>query len=201
MQRKLIPWRSRSSARADPEASGQAREPAGTSFESLLRPHVDTLYRIAYRFTGAREDAEDLVQDLLVKLYPRRAELKDIARLRPWLVRVMYRQFIDDTRKRARVRMTPLRAVEPDSGAVDSLDTLVSDEPGPEDAAARAIGAARLGQALRLLGADHRAVIALHDMEGHTLEELSASLEVPVGTLKSRLHRARRRLREILEGH
>ncbi|MFQ5488882.1 MAG: RNA polymerase sigma factor, partial [Gammaproteobacteria bacterium] len=68
-------------------------------FERLLRPHLEQLYRLAYRFTGNATDAEDLVQDLLIKIYPRREELKQVEKLRPWLARVMYNLFIDHKRR------------------------------------------------------------------------------------------------------
>ena len=67
-------------------------------FVTLLRPYVEGMYRLAYRFCGAREDAEDLVQDLLVKLYPRLEELRGIDNLQSWLATVLYRQFVDRTR-------------------------------------------------------------------------------------------------------
>lgn len=169
------------------------------SFEALVRPHVDHLYRVAYRFTGSREDAEDLVQDLLVKLYPRRDELASVERLRPWLTRVLYRQFIDQDRRRARMRLLdPAGPDGEDNG--DPFDRMASDAPDPETETSATLARRRLEKALGQLSRDHRAVVALHDMEGYTLVELADTLGVPTGTLKSRLHRARARLRGILEG-
>lgn len=174
---------------------GDRDEPA--DFEALVRPHVDHLYRVAYRFTGRREDAEDLVQDLLAKLYPRCGEMAQVELLRPWLTRVLYRQFVDQYRKRARMRLLGSGG-EDDPG--DPFDRMASDNPGPEEETASSLAQNRLQVALDQLNRDQRAVVALHDMEGYTLEEVSGMLEVPTGTLKSRLHRARARLREILEG-
>src|SRR5947208_16187330 len=74
---------------------------AASKFEDLLRPQVEYLYRLAWRFTGSVADAEDLVQDLLLKLYPRTRELLDIEHLRPWLAKVLYRQYIDFVREQA----------------------------------------------------------------------------------------------------
>src|SRR5258706_9200148 len=81
---------------------GFGSQRAQTDFERLLRPHLDHLYKLAYRFTGATDRAEDLIQDLLVRLYPRRDELTKVEQPRPWLVRVMYRLFIDQVRRDAR---------------------------------------------------------------------------------------------------
>lgn len=174
------------------------RQSQEARFEALIRPHVDPLYRAAYRFTGNREEAEDLVQDLLVKLLPRTEELAAVEQLRPWLMRVLYRMFVDRHRKKARTR---LRLVPGSSGDElgDPLDGMAGDSPDPEDEAGNRFDRARLQRALARLSDDHRAVLALHDMEGYTLPELETLLEVPTGTLKSRLHRARARLRELLK--
>src|SRR5262245_39417832 len=75
-------------------ATGDAAE-----FERLLREHVPALYRSAYRWTGTVDRAEDLVQQLLMRLYPRLAELRKLDRLRPWALRVMYRIFVDELRR------------------------------------------------------------------------------------------------------
>ncbi|SCX93800.1 RNA polymerase sigma-70 factor, ECF subfamily [Thiohalorhabdus denitrificans] len=167
-------------------------------FDALVRPHVDHLYRLAFRFTGSREEAEDLVQDLLVKLYPRTGELAAVEDLRPWLTRVLYRMFVDSHRKRTRRRVVPIGEAREESEG-DPSDQVPSDTPGPEEETETRYTRARLQNALRRLGDHHRAVVALHDMEGYTLAELETLLEVPAGTLKSRLHRARARLRELLD--
>ena len=169
---------------------------AASKFEDLLRPQVEYLYRLAWRFTGSVADAEDLVQDVLLKLYPRTRELLDIERLRPWLAKVLYRQYIDFFRKRAR---SPLVELAADSeGEDDPLDTLPALEDGPEDHAERSRLRERILAALKRLSPEQRAVVTMHDVEGYSLEELETILETPLGTLKSRLHRARRRLRALL---
>lgn len=168
-------------------------------FERLLRPHLEQLYRLAYRFTGNATDAEDLVQDLLIKIYPRREELKQVEKLRPWLARVMYNLFIDHKRRHSR---SPVHlAVDNNSGDEDGggpLDQIASESAGPEEETARHIDLAHLQASLAQLSDDHRLVLMLHDIEGYTLEEMTAIVESPIGTLKSRLHRARARLRDIL---
>jgi len=169
---------------------------AASKFEDLLRPQVEYLYRLAWRFTGSVADAEDLVQDLLLKLYPRTRELLDIERLRPWLAKVLYRQYIDFVRERAR---SPLVELAADSeGEDDPLDTLPALEDGPEDHAERSRLRERILAALERLSPEQRAVVTMHDVEGYSLDELETILETPLGTLKSRLHRARQRLRALL---
>ncbi len=170
------------------------RRTAASNFEDLLRPQVEYLYRLAWRFTGSVADAEDLVQDVLLKLYLRTRELVDIEQLRPWLVRVLYRQYVDFVRQRARLPIAELDA----EGEDNPLDALPAMKDGPEEHAERSGLRKRILAALDRLNPEQRAVVTMHDVEGYSLEELATILETPLGTLKSRLHRARHRLRELL---
>ena len=165
---------------------GQARD-RQVRFERLLKPVLPGLYRMAYRYTGRREDAEDLVQDLLTRLYPRLDELERIDELRPWLTKALYNAFVDGVRWRSR-RPDANGEALPLAPVPSSADTLrvVEDRQA-------------LQRALDGLSSEHRALVMLHLVEGHSLPELSVWLDVELGTLKSRLHRARARLREALE--
>jgi len=173
----------------------QAR-PDEVNFDDLMRPQVEYLYRLAWRFTGSVADAEDLVQDVLLKLFPRTQEMLKIQKLRPWLARVLYHQYVDSVRQRA--RSPALELVADTEGEDDPLDTLPSAAAGPEEQIEQSAWRERLVAALGQLNPEQRAVIAMHDVEGYTLEELETMLETPLGTLKSRLHRARQRLRALL---
>ena len=169
-------------------------------FERMMRPHLEQLYRVAYRFTGSPHDAEDLVQDLLIKIYPRREELKKVEKLRPWLVRVMYNLFIDNQRRHSR---SPVHLAvdnnENDEGLGPLEQITACESTNPETASVRDSDIHQLQAALSHLSDDHRLVLSLHDIEGYTLEEMTGIVGCPIGTLKSRLHRARARLRELLE--
>jgi RNA polymerase sigma factor (sigma-70 family) len=169
---------------------------AASKFEALLRPHLEFLYRLAWRFTGSVADAEDLLQDLLVKLYPRGAELAGIEQLRPWLAKVLYREFVDVVRRRARSPIEALADAELAGGGAP--DAVASGDEGPEGDAERGEWRARILAALEGLNPEQRAVVVMHDVEGYSLEELEAILQAPLGTLKSRLHRARQRLRALV---
>jgi RNA polymerase sigma-70 factor (ECF subfamily) len=167
-----------------------------SSFEALLQPHVDVLYRYAFRLSGNVADAEDLVQDLLVKLYPRRRELTKIEKIRPWLFKVLYRLFIDQRRQASR---NPLHLVvneEKNDSLQESFDQTANEHP---DAAAIMEGKQLqhlLLKAVHGLNPDQRHVCVLHDIEGYALQEIVDILEIPLGTVKSRLHRARENLRK-----
>ena len=91
------------------------RQDSHAQFERLIRPHLKRLYSLAYRFTGQRDDAEDLVQDLLLKLYPRLEEMQAIDKLSPWLSKVLYRQYVDQYRRKQR---SPISFMNEDEEAV-----------------------------------------------------------------------------------
>ena len=162
-------------------------------FEQILRPHLEHMYRLAYRFCQNQDDAEDLVQDVLTKLYARRIELAEIEHLKSWIGKVLYRQFVDNIRQRSR---SPIKLHDDDTMSHEPPDR-VQDQPDNVMETDQEL--ARVEAAYNQLSDEHRVVIALHDMEGYPLNEITEILDIPIGTLKSRLHRARKSLREILD--
>ena len=164
------------------------------ALERLVRPHFDRLYRLAWRLAGAKAEAEDLFQELLVKAFGKLDDLVEVDEPGAWLCRVMYNLFIDERRRFARRR---LHTVEEGQLAGDGLEGM----PGVEDPVRdneRLEQLKRLDRALAQLSDEHRIVVLLHDTEGYKLTEIQELTGAPVGTVKSRLHRARVRLREIL---
>ncbi|MFM8356093.1 MAG: RNA polymerase sigma factor, partial [Gammaproteobacteria bacterium] len=175
---------------------GRGRDSAeALRFDALVRPHLERLYRLAYRFTRSPDDAEDLVQDLLVKMIPRTDHIARLDLPGPWLARALYHLFVDQTRQQQR-RANGLGVPLDDPSALDSL--LDTEGEAPDDATERTRRAAALTEALATLSREHQAVIAWHDIEGYTLDELANEHDLPIGTLKSRLHRARAHLRVLL---
>lgn len=167
-------------------------------FEKLLQPHLQALYRFAFRLTGQQQDAEDLVQDVVLKLYPRLDELEVIEQLRPWLNRVLYRHFIDDVRRKGRQTVRPLSEVVESEHQSSFIDSFASEDIGPEaHLEARRVGPA-LDKVLAALDPDQRTLIMLHDVDGWRQEDIAEILDIPVGTVKSRLHRCRAALRTKL---
>lgn len=163
-------------------------------FERVVRPHFDRLYRLAWRLTGSKAEAEDLFQELLIKALGKLDVLVDIDEPGTWLSRVMYNLFIDDRRRFARRRV---HMVEEGNLPGDGLEGLAGGSD-PEHDNRRLEKLKRLDAALAQLSAEHRQIVLLHDTEGYKLTEIQELTGVPVGTVKSRLHRARARLREIL---
>lgn len=156
------------------------------SFESIMAPHMDSLYRQAYQYTGSAMEAEDLIQDLLVDLLAREHALREIGALRPWLKRCLYHRFVDQYRSRQR------RPVQFDS---EVQERTAEAGHGPEDS----YWHQQVVDGLQSLSPEQRAVLSLHDIQGHTLPALSELLDIPLGTLKSQLHRGRKNLKSHLQ--
>jgi RNA polymerase sigma-70 factor (ECF subfamily) len=165
-----------------------------TAFEAMLRPHFDVLYGRAHRLTGNAADAEDLVQELCIRVFPRVDELAGLDNPRAWLMRVLYRLFVDLARSKQR---SPIRCVDIDH-AEEYLQA-PSGEPGPEQQTEALLQHERLQRAWQYLDGEQRALLALQAIEGHSLAEMETITGMPQGTLKSRLHRARARLGRLLE--
>lgn len=164
-----------------------------TRFERFLAPHTPRLYRFACRLTTTRVDGDDLFQDVLVRLYPRLDDIADLRDPSPWLARVMYNHFLDNRRRFARAQAFTVDESRLRDESIESLaDTgRLHDTVWVEKMTT-------LEQALDMLSEEHRLALLLHDAEGYTLAEIATITGSPVGTVKSRLHRARQRLREIL---
>lgn len=176
-----------------PFPAADNKQGSAARFDELVRPHLTYLYRLSFRFCGNQADAEDLVQDLLLKLYPRCAELEQVDKLRPWMVTSLYRMFVDGTRRQKR---SPLELIDDE---VAFYETAVCGEASPSQDLAEDQRIGQIQSAFERLSEDHRVLLTLHDIEGYRLVELEKILDVPVGTLKSRIHRARARMRKMLE--
>jgi RNA polymerase sigma-70 factor (ECF subfamily) len=169
-----------------------------SDFEKILQPYILKLHRVAFRLCGSASDAEDLVQDVLVKVYPKRQTLASLENPGPWLVKVLYRTFIDQRRRMSR---SPLHLLlnSHDEENNPVLDSLPCSNRGPEEISENNQVREKLIRAINSLNLDQKHLCILHDVEGYTLNELEEILDTPIGTLKSRLHRARASLRKMLQ--
>lgn len=164
-------------------------------FEKQVRPYLTILYQYAFRLTGGHaDDAEDIVQDLLLNLYNREIELASLANARTWLFKSLYHQFIDFTRKQKRTPSVP------DSDDDERLAMEEQADALPDESLHQQQLGACLEQALNQLEPELRMLVLLHEVEGYTLVEIAEIMDTPLGTLKSRLHRTRKALRNILQG-
>ncbi len=143
--------------------------------------------------TGQKAEAEDLFQELLVKAFGKLDDLVNIDEPGSWLARIMYNLFIDERRRFARRRLHTIEEGEMGGEGLAGL-------PGPDDPAwnqQRLERIKKLDAALSQLSDEHRVIVLLHDTEGYKLTEIQELMGTPVGTVKSRLHRARALTRNL----
>src|SRR3954470_21457331 len=155
---------------------------AGRSFDEEALPHLDALYRVALRLTGDATQAEDLVQDTMLKAYRSWQQYRPGTNAKGWLLTILRNTFINDYRRRKLEPVaTDLEAVEPHAiyRAVEDVD--------PEGAFFDKIVDDKVLEAIDALPPEFREVLVLSDMEGLPYGEIAEALQVPVGTVKSRL--------------
>jgi RNA polymerase sigma-70 factor (ECF subfamily) len=166
-----------------------------TAFGLLVRKYQDRLYNTVYRLVDNAEDAQDVVQEAFLHAYQSLDSFKGDALFFTWLYRIAVNTAISHRRKHKVVlRIDGGRNGEP---GLEPLDP--SELNRPDFALEQAEQEQRIQQALRRLSPEHRAVLIMKDMEGQKYEAMAEVLQVPIGTIRSRLHRARLELREVLE--
>lgn len=158
------------------------------TWEEVARDHGRRIYNFAYRLTGNPDDASDLMQEVLLRVR------RGLAGYTPgsfegWLWRITRNAFLDDVRRRKRRPTVALP--EDDRSAIGSV-------PEPEDVLAESRLPEHLQQALLALPYDFREAVVMCDVVGLTYDEIAGATEVPVGTVRSRIHRGRKMLRGML---
>lgn len=168
---------------------GKSREKAFKAFVDL---HSTAIFRTAYRLTGQQQEAEDLFQDLLIKLYAMDENWDRLEKPAAWLSRVISNLYIDQCRVKSRAI---LRNANTDDGV---LDAEAASYGNPEQAAEQASQQRELKKALETLQPEDKSLVILHLVEGRTLESLTGVFDLPLGTLKSRLRRIKAQLKKII---
>lgn len=158
------------------------------AFGWLVRRYQDRLYTSLIHVSGSRDEAEDVVQDAFTQAYLKLRSFERQSAFYTWLYRIAFNAAISRRRKR--------RA----EGSVEQVRAVVGDEPAdrrerPEEHLLRQERADLLTKALQGLSEEHRAILILREMDGCDYEEIAQILDLPVGTVRSRLHRARAHLR------
>jgi len=166
-------------------------------FESELLPHADALYNFAYHLTYNEEDANDLVQETFMKAFRFMSLYEKGTNAKAWLFKILKNAFINEYRKKAKQPtkvdyedITAYQDADEDKGGVaydlreDIFDGMMGDE---------------ITIALNRLPIDFKTVILLCDIEGFSYEEIAKIIDIPIGTVRSRLHRARNMLKESLK--
>jgi RNA polymerase sigma factor (sigma-70 family) len=189
-------------ALCDPEGivadeAGRLEAPATQSaewnlptWEDIVRTHSARVYRLAYRLTGNPHDAEDLTQEVFVRVF-RSLSSYTPGTFEGWLHRITTNLFLDAARRRKRIRFEGL--------ADEMAHRLAGSEPTPAQAFDDSHLDDDVQAALKALPPEYRAAVVLCDIEGFSYEEIAATLGVKLGTVRSRIHRGRAQLRSALE--
>ena len=168
-------------------------------FEEEALGHLDALYGAALRLTRSPSDAEDLVQDTFVKAYRFYDKFEAGTNLKAWLFRILKNSFINEFRKKSK---EPTKVDYQDvEGYYNSERTEKSITTDLRVDTIKNMMGDEISNALNSLDVDFRTVIILCDLEGFTYEEMAKILDIPIGTVRSRLHRARNLLKEKLQAY
>ncbi len=174
-----------------------------TRYEVFTRefmPHIDSMYNFAFRLTMDEDDANDLVQDTYLKAFRFIKSFEQGTNAKAWLFRILKNSFINDYRKKSKEpSKVDYQEVETTYNSEEASDTTYTVDLRA-DAVQELIGD-EVANALNALPVDFRTVIILCDIEGFTYEEMAKILDIPIGTVRSRLHRARNLLKEKLRNY
>ena len=164
------------------------------AYGTLVRRYQDRLYPTVLRLTGCAEDAQDLLQETFLRAYEKLGNFQGESSFYTWVYRIGVNLALSGRRRRRPTRLGDGRDGSPDDQVTDPGET---DPSLPMERAERDRA---IQGALDGLAADHRAVVVMKEFDGLRYEEIGAILGIPVGTVRSRLHRARCELRERLRG-
>ena len=159
------------------------------TWEQVVQEHSARVYRLAYRLTGNRHDAEDLTQEVFVRVF-RSLSSYTPGTFEGWLHRITTNLLLDQVSRKQRIRFDALPE--------DAGDRLAGSDPGPERAWEHNNLDHDVQAALDTLTPEFRAAVVLCDIEGLSYEEIAATLDVKLGTVRSRIHRGRAALRQAL---
>ncbi|MFQ6673892.1 MAG: RNA polymerase sigma factor [Fidelibacterota bacterium] len=164
------------------------------AYLELVNRYRDKLMNFVYRFLGSREDAEDIVQDTFVKLYTHKHFYRNIAKFSTWIYTIAANLAKTELRKRKRRKVSYLSQI-----GTEDKDFDVPTRDTTDEYAERRFAKVRIQDAIQRLPIHFRTAVILRDIQELSYEEISKILDVPLGTVKSRINRARLQLQEDLK--
>ena len=170
-------------------------------FEKIAIVHLDQLYSVAYKMTLNAQDAEDLVQETYVKAYRSFHQFKADTNIKAWLYTILTNTFINIYRKKQRSPQT-INNEEVNDWQINNIDSSNSfGLRSAETEVLESMSDETIKQAFMSLSQQYKMVIYFADIEGYSYKEISEILSLPLGTVMSRLHRARVKLRKLLSSY
>lgn len=167
------------------------------AFEQLIEAYQKKVYNLALRMTGNQEDAADLAQEAFIRVFRSISGFKEQSSFSTWVYRITTNVCLDEIRKRKNRKVISIdEDIHMDDG--EMRRQIVSDDPLPDELAERAELRGIVNDAINSLPEDQRIVITLRDLNGLSYEEIAQILDIPGGTVKSRINRARQALRNVL---
>jgi RNA polymerase sigma-70 factor (ECF subfamily) len=167
-----------------------AAETQDAAFEQFIAPHFAALFHRAYRLTGDVDEAEDLVQEACIRAHAALDELVGMNNPTGWLHTVLYHLFVDSRRRDQRLRSV-------DRGEAEFPEVACA-KPGPSEQMEIDLLHRRLRRVMRVLSPIEQALLVMREVEGYSLSEIAAIVELPVTTVRPRLHRAREKLGRLM---
>lgn len=165
------------------------------AFEQLISQHEKTVYNIAYRLTGNHEDASDVAQEAFIRAYSSLPDFRGDSSFATWLYRIVNNACLDELRKRKRQRVTYIdQTVALEDGEVSRQ--IADPTDGPEEALERVELQRAVQDSIRQLDEEYRIVLVMRELQGYSYNEIADTLGINLGTVKSRLNRARHALKE-----
>jgi len=167
-----------------------------SSFEQLINQYQKMAYNVAYRIMGNEEDAKDMTQEALIKVYKKLKSFRMDASFSTWLYRIVMNTCKDELRKKKMKVVSIDQSFDTGDGEVQ-MD-LEDEKLGPEDKLIQKETQTMVQEALNQLPEANRIVLVLRDIEGMSYDEISEVLQLPKGTVKSRINRGRQGLKEVI---
>ncbi|MBX3393891.1 MAG: sigma-70 family RNA polymerase sigma factor [Phycisphaerae bacterium] len=187
---------------ADASLLAACRRGEAAAYGELVRRYQDRVFNLCFRMCGSREDAEDHTQEAFVRAMQSLDRFAERSRFYTWVFRIAVNLVISDRRKSGRRTMYSLESRPDESEDGHGRDSrranVKSGVSQPHDQMVAAEQREAVSSALMKIDEEHRTVLVLRDMEGLNYEEIADVLDIPTGTVKSRIHRARQAIRDLL---
>jgi RNA polymerase sigma-70 factor (ECF subfamily) len=168
------------------------------AFEQLISQYEKKVYNLAYRLTGKHEDASDVAQEAFLRAYSSLPDFRGDSSFATWLFRIVNNACLDELRKRKRQRLTSLdEPVAVEDGEMDRQLAIADSADGPEQALERVEIQRAVHESISALDEEYRIVVVLRHIHGYSYNEIADSLGINLGTVKSRLNRAKHALKEM----